>query len=98
MPADHLSCNLISAISWEFNELLQAQAADTLLKPLKFFLLSKELLHAAKCQSLVKLFLNYFFIEDGLIWRHIKHQFEPCQVVLFLPASLIFTTLNDAHG
>jgi hypothetical protein len=35
MPADYLSCNLVSAILWNSDELLQAQAADLLIKALK---------------------------------------------------------------
>jgi hypothetical protein len=34
MPADYLSRNLISAISWNSEELLQAQAANPLIKAL----------------------------------------------------------------
>ena len=63
MPADYLSRNLVSAISWEASELLQAQAADPLIKALKNFLLNKELPHDAKCQALVKLFSNDCFVE-----------------------------------
>ena len=43
MPADYLSRNLISAISWNSEELLQAQMADPLVKALKNFLLNQEL-------------------------------------------------------
>jgi hypothetical protein len=84
MLADYLSRNLVSAISWNSDELLQAQAADPLIKALKKFLLYKELPHHPKCQSLVKHFSNDCFIEDGLIWRRIKQQFKPSRVVLFL--------------
>jgi len=98
MPADYLSRNLVSAISWEANELLQAQAADPLIRALKNFLLNKELPHDAKCQALVKLFSNDCFVEDGLIWRRIKRQFEPSRVVLFLPATLVSQALSEAHG
>jgi len=98
MPADYLSRNLISAISWDSQELLQAQAADPLIKALKSFLLNQELPHDPKCQALVKLFANDCFIEDGLVWRRIKRQFEPSQVVLFLPATLVPEALTEAHG
>jgi Integrase zinc binding domain len=98
MPADYLSRNLVSAISWNSDELLQAQAADPLIKALKNFLLNKELPHDQKCQALVKLFFNDCFIEDGLVWRRIKQEFEPSQVVLFLPASLVTDALTEAHG
>jgi hypothetical protein len=77
MPADYLSHNLVSAISWDSAELLQAQTANPLIKALKNFLLNKELPHDPKCQSLIKLFSNDCFIEDGLVWRRIKCQFEP---------------------
>ncbi len=72
MPANYLSRNLISAISWDSQELFQAQAADPLIKALKSFLLNKELPHDPKCQALVELFANDCFIEDGLVWRRIK--------------------------
>jgi len=80
------------------DELLQAQAANPLSKALKSFLQNKELLHDPKCQSLVRLFSNDCFIEDGLVWCRIKCQFEPSQMVLFLPASLVTNALTEAHG
>ena len=98
MPADYLSPNLINAISWDSSTLQQAQNADPLLKALKSFLLNKELPHDAKCQSLIKLFANDCFIEDDIIWPRLKWQFEPSQVVIFLPALLVPEALSDAHG
>jgi len=62
------------------------------------FLLNKELPHDTKCQSLIKLFANDCFIENDIIWRRIKRQFEPSRVVIFLPASLKQEALIDAHG
>jgi hypothetical protein len=98
MPADYLSHNLVNTISWNSDKLLQAQAADRLIKALKSFLLKKVLPHDTKCQALVKLFSNDCFIKDGLVWRHIKCQFEPSRVVLFLPASLVTDALAEAHN
>jgi len=98
MPADYLSRNLVAAISWDASELQQAQNADPLLKALKSFLLNKELPHDPKCQQLVKLYANDCFIEDDIIWRRIKRQFEPSRVIIFLPASLKQQALVDAHG
>jgi hypothetical protein len=72
MPADYLSRNLVSAISWEASQLQQAQAADPLLKAIKQFLLNSDLLSDPKCQSLVRPFTNDCFIEDDIIWRNIK--------------------------
>jgi hypothetical protein len=77
MPADYLSCNLVNAISWDASSLAQAQNANPLLRALKNVLLNKELPCDAKCQSLIKLFANDCFIEDDIIWRRIKRQFEP---------------------
>ncbi len=62
--------------------------ADPLIKALKNFLLNQELPRDPKCQALVKLFANDCFIEDGLVWRRIKRQFEPSRVVLFLPVKI----------
>ncbi len=98
MPADYPSRNLVAAISWEATDLQQAQNADPLIKAIKNFLLNNELPHDAKCQQLVKLFSNVCFIEDGIIWRRVKRQFEPSRVVIFLPASLKQQALVDAHG
>jgi hypothetical protein len=98
MPADYLSGNLVNAILWDSSTIQQVQNADPLFKALIFFLLNKELPYDAKCRSIVKLFANNCFIEDGIIWRSIKQQFEPTQVVIFLPASLTEDTLADAHG
>ncbi len=95
MPADYLSRNLVSAISWEASQSQQAQAADPLLKALKQFLLNSVLPHDPKCQSH---FAKDCFIEDDIIWRYVKWQFEPCQVVIFLPAALIPEVLSKAHG
>jgi hypothetical protein len=97
MP-DYLSRNLVSAISWNSDNLLQAQTADPLIKALKSFLLNKELPRDNKCQSLVKLFSNDCFIKDRIVWRCIKRQLEPSQVVLFLPAWLVTDALAEAHG
>jgi hypothetical protein len=98
MPANYLSSNLVNVISWDSSTLQQAQNADPLLKALKSFLLNKELPHDAKCQSLIKLFANDCFIEDDIIWRRIKWQFEPSRVVIFLPALLVPEALSDANG
>ncbi len=98
MPADYLSQNIVTVISWDASALQNAQNANPLLKALKNFLLNKELPHDAKCQSLIKLFANDCFIENDIIWLRIKRQFELSQVVIFLPGSLKQEALVDAHG
>ncbi len=98
MPADYLSRNLVASISWDATDLQNAQNADPLIKALKNFLLNKELPLDTKCQQLVRLFANDCFIEDDIVWRRIKRQFEPSRVVIFLPAALKQQALIDAHG
>jgi Integrase zinc binding domain/Integrase core domain len=98
MPANYLSRNFVNAISWDASTLQQAQNADPLLRALKNFLINNELPCDAKCQSLIKIVANDCFIEDDIIWCRIKRQFEPSQVVIFLPASLKHEALADACG
>jgi len=52
-------------------------------------LLNRELPNNTKFQSVIKLNENDCFIEDDIVWRCIKRQFEPSQVVIFLPAMLV---------
>jgi hypothetical protein len=98
MSGDYLSRNPINIIMWDSSTLQQAQNADPLLRALKNFLLDKELPYNAKCQSLIKIFANDCFIEDDIVSCRVKRQFEPSQVVNFLPASLTQDALADAHG
>jgi len=98
MPADYLSRNIVAAISWDNEQLQTAQDADPLIKALKLFLLHKELPRDEKCQSLVRHFANDCFVEDDIVWRRIKRQFEPSRVVIFLPHQLVQQVLQDAHG
>ena len=43
MPADYLSRNVVAAVNWEQDKLVQAQSQDNLIRALKNFLLNKEL-------------------------------------------------------
>ena len=43
MPTDYLSRNVVAAVNWEQNELIQVQSQDNLIRALKNFLLNKEL-------------------------------------------------------
>jgi hypothetical protein len=38
------------------------------------------------------------FIQDGLIWKRIKHPNEPSHVVLILPQSLMANILEEIDG
>ena len=98
MPADYLSRNVVAAVNWDAEHLVQAQEQDNLVRALKAFLLNKELPRDAKCQQLVKHFSDSCFVEDGLVWRRIKRPYEPSRVVIFLPESMISEAIREAHG
>ena len=98
MPADFLSRNVIDAISWDHQQLQQEQDRDPLIKALKGYLLNRELPADQKCQNVVRNFANDCFVENDIVWRRIKRQFEPSRVVIFLPQALVTDVLQEAHG
>lgn len=98
MPADFLSRNVIDAISWDNLQLQQEQNKDPLISALKKYLLNRELPADQKCQALVRNFANDCFIDNDIVWRRIKRQFEPSRVVVFLPQALVTEVLHEAHG
>ncbi len=77
MPADFLSRNVIDSISWNNQQMQQEQNKDTITKALKAYLLNRELPDDPKCQSEVRNFANDCFIDNDIVWRRIKRQFEP---------------------
>ena len=98
MPADFLSRNVIDSVSWDNLQLQHEQQNDPLIKALKAYLLNRELPDDQKCQNLVKHFANDCFVENDIVWRRIKRQFEPSRVVIFLPQTLVTEVLQEAHG
>jgi hypothetical protein len=98
MPADFLSRHAVDAISWENNSLAEEQDRDPLIKALKAYLLNRELPKDTKCESLVRHFAADCFVENDIIWRRIKRQFEPSRVVIFLPQAQVPEVLKEAHG
>ena len=98
MPADYLSRNVVAAIGWERETLAKAQDQDNLVKALKAFLLNRELPSDEKCQRLVRHLADSCFVENDLVWKRVKRQFEPSRVVIFLPEQMIQDVLQDAHG
>ena len=98
MPADFLSRNVIDAISWDNLELQTAQDNDPLIKNLKNYLLNRELPSDQKHQTTVRHFANDCFVDNDIVWRRIKRQFEPSRVVVFLPQSFVTDVLHEAHG
>ena len=89
---------MVAAVNWEQDELVQAQSQDNLIRALKNFLLNKELPQDSKCQQLVQHFSDNCFVENDLVWKWVKRKYEPSQVVIFLPETLIEAVLQDAHG
>ena len=87
-----------NAISWEAYQLQQAQFGNPLWKALKNILFNKGLPNNVKCQLLVKHFANECSIEDGMVWRHVKRQFETSQVVIFLSVTIVQDVLAKANG
>jgi hypothetical protein len=67
-------------------------------KALKNYLLNRELPQDQKCQNVVRNFANYCFVDNDIVWRRIKRQFEPSLVVIFLPQALVNEVLQEAHG
>jgi hypothetical protein len=98
MPADFLSRNVIDSISCNNEEIQQEQQKDPLIKALKNYLLNCELPADTKCQNVVRNFANDCFVDNEIVWRRIKRQFEPSRVVIFLPQALVNDGLQEAHG
>jgi transposase InsO family protein len=68
-----------------------------LIKALKNYLLNRELPTDTKCQNVVRNFANDCFVDNDIVWRRIKRQFEPSRVVIFLPQALVNDVLQEAH-
>ncbi len=81
MRGNYSSRNLVNSVWLDALQLTQAQSVDPLLQALKLFLFNKELLHNAKCHSLIKLFANDCFINDII----------RCHILYFQPFLLPFT-------
>jgi hypothetical protein len=43
----------------------------------------------------VRNFANDCFIDNNIVWRHIKRQFKQRQVVIFLPQALVDNVFQD---
>ncbi len=98
MPADYLSRNVVSAISWSNVEIANEQDNDDKLNWVKRYLLSGELPSDPGFKDAVIKVADGCFIEDGIVWKRIRRPNEPNRVVIFLPRRLISAVLEDAHG
>ena len=98
IPADFLSRNVVNSIQFEGLELKQEQENDPFIKALKAYLMHNELPNDPACERLVKHFGPDCFLEDDILWRRIKRQYEQSRVVIFLPVTLIQKVIEDSHG
>ena len=98
MPADFLSRNIVSSITWDDLHLTQEQDNDKLIKAIKEFLLNRKLPENKVMWSSIKGLAADCFVEDEVVWKRIKRQGEPSRVVLFVPKTMTSQILKDAHG
>ena len=100
MPSDYLSRNAIDSISFEGIEIITEQDKDSLIGPIKRYLLNRELPDDLKVQQYIRHYAFDCFIEDDILWRRIGNNknMENPRVVLFLPQSLVLEVIKEAHG
>ena len=98
MPADFLSRNVITSISWDDLDLTQEQTKDDLIKHIREYLLNRKLPNNKLMWSSIKGLAHDCFVEDDVVWKRIKRQGEPSRVVLFLPHTMTSRVIKDAHG
>ena len=97
MPADYLSRHAIDAISWDSNELLQAQNHDPLISKIKNYILHRQIPSDNLAQTTVRHYALDCFVENEIVWRRLKRGGEAHKVVIFLPQALVNDVLTDAH-
>ena len=69
MPADYLSCNVVSAISLSNRKMEDLQDQDDRLWMIRKFLISQELPEDPSFRDQVKRAAEDCFMEDGLVWK-----------------------------
>ena len=85
MPADYLSRNDISAISWSNLEMANEQEADDKLGLVLKYLINNELPSDRSLKDVVLKAAKGCFIEDGIIWKRLQRTSEAPVVVIYLP-------------
>ena len=98
MPADFLSRNVVNSISLSNEKLIEQQDLDPFIKLIKAFLLNRQLPANHPDPASIRRLAFDCFLEDGLVWRRIKRNYEPSRVVLLLPQSLKNEVMQQAHG
>ena len=98
MPSDYLSRNAVDSISFEGAEIIEEQDKDSLIGPIKRYLLNRELPTDLKIQQYVRHYALDCFIENDILWRRLGKEAIPPRVVLFLPQSLVLEVIKEAHG
>ena len=98
MPADYLSRNVISAISWSNLEMAKEQEADEKLGLIRKHLINCELPFDQSLKDVILKAINGCFIEDNVICNGIHRPNKALRVVIYLPRRLIPSVLQEAHG
>ena len=99
MPADSLSRNAISSISYNDVNLATKQQEDPKLRALRDFLL-QGLIPATNTDEyrFVKMFQGASFVENDVLWRRLRLVGQPDRVVMYAPPSMRQEILAEAHG
>ena len=98
MPADFLSRNVLAEISIFDKDLLDKQKADPFCVALREFLLSGTLTPDTVMARTIKTVAPSCFLENDILWRRILRNNMPARAVVILPASLVPSIVNEAHG
>ena len=89
MPADFLSRNAVSAISYNGVDLATKQQEDPKLKALRDILLHGQIPPTSSDKyQFVKMFQQSSFIDNDVLWKHLRPVGGPDHVVMYAPPSM----------
>jgi len=98
MPADFLSRNVVNSIEISEQNFREEQLKDPAIQAIVKFILNGEVPVGEGDQRVVRFMANDCFVEDGILWRRMKRQFEPSRVVLYTPKTMRSDLVKEAHG
>ena len=100
MPADFLSRNMVvDSISFDEDKIRDEQMLDHRLVALKKLLYSNTLpQYNTEDFRFCKLYQNDSFLDNGILYRRLRHNVESDRVVLFAPPTMRDAILQEAHG
>ena len=98
MPANFLSRNMVvDSISFDEDKIRDEQMLDPRLQALKKLLYSNTL-QQYNSEDFRKLYQNYSFIDNGILYQRLRRTGEHDRVVLFAPPTMRDAILQEAHG